>query len=192
MSPRSRSVYRLDRVGAWADAVLVSTSKGSVVKVYGATEIARALGVEPALVSKWRERNKLPAPDAELSFGPVWLAQTIEPVLAAGGPPRRTPGGPLSRYVVKARMTADPCPAVGERQRNRFAVAIEQTRNRSLGLASVDWEDDRKAIVRLYSEAPDPETAAVSIESLIMRAAQNTGEINVEGVEIIEVAVNAD
>ena len=56
------------------------------MKVYGITEIARALDTDPGLVGKWRERHKLPAPDAELATGPVWLADTIEPLLAAGGP----------------------------------------------------------------------------------------------------------
>ena len=56
------------------------------MKVYGISEIARALDADPGLVGKWRERHKLPAPDAELATGPVWLAGTIEPLLAAGGP----------------------------------------------------------------------------------------------------------
>ena len=44
------------------------------MKVYGIAEIARALDTDPGLVGKWRERHKLPAPDAELATGPVWLA----------------------------------------------------------------------------------------------------------------------
>lgn len=52
-----------------------------------------ALDTDPGLVGKWRERHKLPAPDAELATGPVWLADTIEPLLAAGGP---EPGFPAS------------------------------------------------------------------------------------------------
>jgi len=47
------------------------------MKVYGIAEIARALDTDPGLVGKWRERHKLPAPDAELATGPVWLAGTI-------------------------------------------------------------------------------------------------------------------
>jgi hypothetical protein len=43
------------------------------VKVYGITEIARALDADPGLVGKWRDRHKLPAPDAELATGPVRL-----------------------------------------------------------------------------------------------------------------------
>ncbi|HSR85804.1 MAG TPA: hypothetical protein VLM11_16645 [Streptosporangiaceae bacterium] len=76
------------------------------IKVYGITEIARALDAEPGLVGKWRERHKLPAPDAELSTGPVWLADTIEPMLEAGGPEPKAPGQRLSKYRVVARMTA--------------------------------------------------------------------------------------
>jgi hypothetical protein len=56
------------------------------MKLYGIAEIARALDTDPGLVGKWRERHELPPPDAELATGPVWLADTIEPVLAAGGP----------------------------------------------------------------------------------------------------------
>jgi len=62
------------------------------VKVYGLTEIARALGVDPMLVAKWRERGKLPPADAELSVGPVWLAGTIEPLIENGGPDRKPRG----------------------------------------------------------------------------------------------------
>lgn len=62
------------------------------MRVYGIAEIARALGTDPGLVGKWRERHKLPAPDAELATGPVWLAGTIEPLLEAGGPEPKAPG----------------------------------------------------------------------------------------------------
>ena len=71
------------------------------MRAYGLTEIARALGVDPVLVAKWRERGKLPPADAELSVGPVWLADTIEPLLESGGPGReprsRGPGHTRSR-----------------------------------------------------------------------------------------------
>jgi hypothetical protein len=56
------------------------------MKLYGIAEIARALDTDPGLVGKWRERHELPPPDAELATGPVWLANTIEPMLTAGGP----------------------------------------------------------------------------------------------------------
>ena len=78
------------------------------MKVYGIAEIARALDADPGLVGKWRERHKLPAPDAELATGPVWLADTIEPLLAAGGPEPRVPGQRLRKFQVTARMTAGP------------------------------------------------------------------------------------
>jgi hypothetical protein len=39
---------------------------------------------------------------AELATGPVWLAETIEPLLAAGGPEPRAPGKRLSKFEVTA------------------------------------------------------------------------------------------
>ena len=94
------------------------------MKVYGITEIARALDTDPGLVGKWRERHKLPAPDAELATGPVWLADTIEPLLAAGGPEPSTPGQRLRRFQVTARMTAGPNPALTDDRRSFFQAAI--------------------------------------------------------------------
>lgn len=48
-------------------------------KVYGITEIAQALGVKRQTVAQWHHRGKLPPADEELSMGPVWFAETIEP-----------------------------------------------------------------------------------------------------------------
>ena len=47
------------------------------MKVYGLTEIARALGVDGVLVAKWRERGKLPPAEAELSVGPKSLVTQL-------------------------------------------------------------------------------------------------------------------
>src|SRR5215472_14820801 len=94
------------------------------MKVYGISEIARALDTDPGLVGKWRERHKLPAPDAELATGPVWLADSIEPLLAAGGPEPRTPGQRLRKFQVTARMTAGPYPALTNDSRSYFQAAI--------------------------------------------------------------------
>lgn len=159
------------------------------MKVYGATEIARALGVEPALVSKWHARNKLPAADAELTFGPVWLAETIEPVLAVGGPPRKTPGGRMASYAIRARMTAGPYPQVTNEQRDQFAAAIVGSYNRYLGLPEVRWENDSQALVLLRTKAPDRETAEGATKSMIMANATRMAAINVHDVEIVEVQV---
>jgi len=48
-------------------------------KVYGIAEIAQALGVKRQTVAQWHHRGKLPPADEELSMGPVWFAETIEP-----------------------------------------------------------------------------------------------------------------
>ena len=72
------------------------------MRAYGLTEIARALGVDPVLVAKWRERGKLPPADAELSVGPVWLADTMKPLLESGGPGHK-PRGRRPRTYVQAR-----------------------------------------------------------------------------------------
>lgn len=48
---------------------------------YGIAEIAHALGLSRQLVTVWRRRRShgLPEPDAELSSGPIWRGETIEP-----------------------------------------------------------------------------------------------------------------
>jgi hypothetical protein len=51
------------------------------VRLYGIAEIARALDVDRYLVAQWRQRGKLPPPDAELDMGPVWTHETIGPWL---------------------------------------------------------------------------------------------------------------
>jgi hypothetical protein len=51
----------------------------------------------PTWSGKWREGRKLPTPDVELATGPVWLPETTEPLLAAGGPEPQTPGKQLRR-----------------------------------------------------------------------------------------------
>jgi len=50
-------------------------------RYYGIAEIADALGIDRQLVTVWRRRSShgMPAPDDELSSGPLWLAATIEP-----------------------------------------------------------------------------------------------------------------
>lgn len=133
-----------------------------------------------------------PHPDAELSFGPVWLAETIEPVLAAGGPAPRTPGGRMTRYAIRARMTAGPYSLVRDEQRAQFAAAIEGSYNRYLGQPEVRWENGNQALVLLRTEDPDRETAESAIKSMIMGNAQKMAAINVRDVEIVEVHVGDD
>jgi len=48
---------------------------------YGIAEIAEALGLNRQLVTVWRRRRShgIPEPDAELSSGPIWRGETVEP-----------------------------------------------------------------------------------------------------------------
>jgi hypothetical protein len=52
---------------------------------YGIAEIAEALGLNRQLVTAWRRRrsHNLPEPDAELSSGPIWRGETVEPWIDA-------------------------------------------------------------------------------------------------------------
>ncbi|MGH3940894.1 MAG: hypothetical protein ACRDTG_20100 [Pseudonocardiaceae bacterium] len=48
---------------------------------YGIAEIADALNLSRQLVTVWRRRRShgIPEPDAELSSGPIWRGETVEP-----------------------------------------------------------------------------------------------------------------
>jgi hypothetical protein len=48
---------------------------------YGIAEIAEALGLNRQLVTAWRRRRShgIPEPDAELSSGPIWRGESVEP-----------------------------------------------------------------------------------------------------------------
>jgi hypothetical protein len=48
---------------------------------YGIAEIADALSLSRQLVTVWRRRRShgIPEPDAELSSGPIWRGETVEP-----------------------------------------------------------------------------------------------------------------
>lgn len=60
----------------------VSSAAGPARKAfYGIAEIADALGLNRQLVTAWRRRRShgMPEPDAELSSGPIWRGETVEP-----------------------------------------------------------------------------------------------------------------
>jgi hypothetical protein len=158
------------------------------VKVYGIAEIARALDADPGLVGKWRERHKLPAPDAELATGPVWLADTIEPLLAAGGPQPRVPGQRLRTFQVTARMTAGPYPGLTNERRSNFQAAIVAThRTGHLNPPTARWDMLDEATVTIECEAHDPSTAAETVRSIIRRNAELVAHIGVRDVEIVHI-----
>ena len=149
------------------------------MKMYGLTEIARALGVDAVLVAKWRERGKLPPADAELSVGPVWLAETIEPLLEAGGPDRRLVK--LGRF-----------PALDAAAQQRFNEVMVGGQNRGIGHPGVVWEAPLRASVTMGCVAADDDEAFDSVKSMIMRRANNVALVAVEDVEQIEVTRLAD
>jgi hypothetical protein len=159
------------------------------VKVYGIAEIARALDADPGLVGKWRERHKLPAPDAELATGPVWLADTIEPVLAVGGPAPRAPGQRLSKFQVTARMTAGLYPSLTNASRSNFQAAVAAShRTGHLKPPAVRWDMLDEATVTIECEAHDPSTAAEAVRSVIRRSAEFVAHIGVREIEIVSIA----
>jgi hypothetical protein len=161
----------------------------TTVKAYGIAEIARALGEDPGLVGKWRERHKLPAPDAELATGPVWLAETIEPVLAAGGPPPKAPGQRLRTFEVTARMTAGLYPRLTNDHRSSFQAAIAAThRTSSLRSPTVLWDMLDEAIITIECEAHDSSAAAETARSIIRRAAEFVAQIGVREIEVTEIS----
>jgi hypothetical protein len=159
------------------------------LKVYGISEIARALDTEPGLVGKWRERHKLPTPDAELATGPVWLAETIEPLLAAGGPEPRAPGKRLRRFEVTARMTAGLYPSLTDARRSSFQAAIAATyRTGYLRRPTVLWDMLDEAVVTIECESHDAAAAAETVSSIIRRNAEYVAQIGVREIDVINVS----
>jgi len=161
------------------------------MKVYGLTEIARALGVEAVLVAKWRERGKLPLADAELSNGPVWLAGTIEPFLASGGPdrrPRRRPG----TYQVQALVTLGRYPPLDAAAQQRFSEVMVGGQNRGIGHPGVVWRGPLQAVVTMGCVAGDNDEAFNSVTSMIMRRANNVALVAVDDVEQLAATRLAD
>jgi hypothetical protein len=159
------------------------------MKVYGISEIARALGEEPGLVGKWRERHKLPAPDAELATGPVWLAETIEPLLAAGGPEPKAPGKRRRRFRVAARMYAGLYPRMDNARRSSFQAAIAAThRTGYLAQPEVVWDMLDEAAITMECIAADSAEAAQTVTSVIRRNAELVAQIGVRDIDIIEIS----
>lgn len=48
-----------------------------MLDIVGAAELAEMLGVPRAQIYVWKNRGKLPVPDAALAAGPVWRRSTI-------------------------------------------------------------------------------------------------------------------
>jgi hypothetical protein len=159
------------------------------MKVYGIAEIAWALDADAGLVGKWRERYKLPAPDAELATGPVWLAETIEPVLAAGGPEPKAPGQRLSKFRIIARMTAGLYPGVNDQRRSSFQAAIAATRRTGcFNHPTVQWDMLDEATITIECEAHDRAAAAEIVRSVIRRNAELVAHIGVREIDILDIS----
>jgi hypothetical protein len=164
----------------------------ATVKVYGLTEIARALGVDPVLVAKWRERGKLPPADAELSVGPVWLAGTIEPFLESGGPDRKPRGRRSGMYEVQALVRLGRFPAMDAAAQRRFDDVMIGGHNRGIGQPGVKWQGSGQALITMGCVATDEDEAFGSVKSMIMRRANNVALVAVEDVERVSVSRLAD
>jgi hypothetical protein len=168
--------------------LLVSLATGEAgVKVYGLTEIGRALGVDAALVAKWRERGKLPPADAELSVGPVWLARSIEPLLESGGPDRKPRGRRPGTYEVQVLVKLGRFPAVDAPAQQRFDQTMVGGYNRGIGSPGVTWQDSSQALVTMGCMAADDDEAFDSVKSMIMRRSNNVALVAVDDVERVGV-----
>jgi hypothetical protein len=156
------------------------------MKIYGVTEIARALGKEPDLVSKWYNRGKLPAPDGVISAGPVWLAKTIEPVIERGGPEPRPPGGRVQEFKVTARVTPGRYPQVTDERRRRFEQSMGSLdRGLNKTRTSVKWKSDGTALVVMGGVGIHEESAETGVKGIIMRRAQYDAEMGIDEVAVV-------
>lgn len=68
--------HELDEIAALIPGLVVSDASAS--ELLGVAEVAEALGVQPALISVWYRRDKLPAPVAKLAATPVWTRGQID------------------------------------------------------------------------------------------------------------------
>jgi hypothetical protein len=91
------------------------------------------------LVAKWRERGKLPPADAELSNGPVWLAETIEPLLEAGGPERRSRRR-SGTYEVRALVALGRFPVLDTAAKQRFDEVMVAARTEGSAVRALPGE----------------------------------------------------
>jgi hypothetical protein len=102
---------------------------------YGIAEIAEALGLNRQLVTAWRRRRShgIPEPDAELSSGPIWRGETVEPWIDTVRDSRDNPAGPISgELALKA----------GRRMLRLSALLLEQpVRHRLLSQALAEARD---------------------------------------------------
>jgi hypothetical protein len=112
---------------------------------YGIAEIAEALGLNRQLVTAWRRRRShgIPEPDAELSSGPIWRGETVEPWIDRVRDRRETSSQPVTGEVA---MKA------GRRMLRIAALLLEQPiRLRLLSQALAEARE----LIPLVDEAAD-------------------------------------
>lgn len=133
-------------------------------RYYGITEVAEALGQARTLVTVWRRRGSwgMPAPDDELSAGPIWRGETIEPWIDLtrarlardeGAP---APPGPAFVRRVARRALRLAALVLEEEQRPgllaRAAAELVETRDE---VAATADGPVRSSLMRLYDAVPD-------------------------------------
>ncbi|WP_133977193.1 hypothetical protein [Kribbella voronezhensis] len=120
---------------------------------YGIAEIAEALGLNRQLVTAWRRRRShgMPEPDAELSSGPIWRGETVEPWIDLVRDRREDEDGrPLSPEVALR---------AGRRMLRIAALLLEQPIR--MRLLSQALAEARELLPLVESAADDPLSKAV-------------------------------
>jgi hypothetical protein len=120
---------------------------------YGIAEIAEALGLNRQLVTAWRRRRShgIPEPDAELSSGPIWRGETVEPWIDQVRDRRDHTSQPVTGEVaLKA----------GRRMLRVAALLLEQPIR--LRLLSQALAEARELIPAVDEAADDPLSRAVA------------------------------
>src|SRR5206468_1924836 len=73
LSSTGRDLARFDRALS-----IARTQRPETVELVGIAEIAELTGLAMRTIYAYRQSGKLPAPDFELTVGPVWKRKTIE------------------------------------------------------------------------------------------------------------------
>jgi hypothetical protein len=150
-------------------------SSGRRRAFYGIAEIADALDMGRQLVTVWRRRRSrnMPEPDAELSSGPIWRGETIEPWIdqvraELGTGPAAEPLGPKLARRVSRRMLRLLVLLLEEQPRIRpltHALA-EAAALRPVVAASAQDEAGRAARALLDVLEPEPGVSGVDDPAL--------------------------
>lgn len=146
-------------------------------RYYGITEVAEALGQARTLVTVWRRRGSwgMPPPDDELSAGPIWRGETIEPwidltrvrIARDEGAPA-PPGPALVRRVVRRSLRLAAL-VLEEEQRHslltRATAELVETRD---DVAATADGPLRASLMRLYDAVPAEGSPALSTVAVLL------------------------